>query len=180
MRIGIDIDGVLSDSNLPFINTVNQLYGTSFTIDDATDYRYTNIAKVIGKENIKNTWYKMYEMGVTVRNAVIPGSHLMNKLPPKREIITHRDIRFKDPTLEWLHNNEFTYDEIHFVDGNKSQMGKFDYFIEDCPDNVIDLCNNVTKIFLIDHIYNRNFELPNNVIRVKTWDEIYHSIIKEL
>lgn len=57
------------------------------------------------------------------------------------------------------------------------------YFIEDTPENAIKLSNNCEYVFLIKQPYNSelNFQenLPNNVIRVKDWDEI-RNIIKRL
>ena len=122
----------------------------------------------------------MYDLGITAKNPVIPKSHIMNNLPGVREIVTHRNIMFRDVTEQWLSNNSFTYDKIHFIDGFKSMVGPFDYFIEDCPDNAIDLSQNTRTVFLIDHIYNKNIKLPSNVIRVKEWSEIHSFIKKEL
>ena len=54
-----------------------------------------------------------------------------------------------------------------------------DIFIEDEPRYCEDLAATGAKVFLIDHPWNREYTTPENIIRVKDWDEILQKI-KEL
>lgn len=50
------------------------------------------------------------------------------------------------------------------------------FFVEDDLRKAIKLSYICDFIFLLDHPYNQERNLPNNVFRVKSWEEIYRKI----
>jgi hypothetical protein len=52
----------------------------------------------------------------------------------------------------------------------------FRFFIEDTPENAIKLSGLCEYVFMFDEPYNApaNYKFPKNIIRVKSWKEIYH------
>lgn len=52
----------------------------------------------------------------------------------------------------------------------------FKFFIDDTPENALKLSGLCDYVFLFDEPYNQNIQLPKNIIRVKSWDEIYKNL----
>ena len=50
--------------------------------------------------------------------------------------------------------------------------------MEDDPEKAIKLAYICDVVFLIDQPYNKNESFPNNVVRVNSWDDLYHKIKK--
>jgi len=97
-------------------------------------------------------------------------------------------------TRLWLAKHELKYDRLIIEKGNedvpdprghtrnrffKSREYKIKYFVEDDLEKAIKLAYICDIVFLLDQPYNqpRN-EVPSNIIRVKSWDEIYKQIRK--
>lgn len=97
-------------------------------------------------------------------------------------------------TKNWLMSNNILYDKLVIEKGNENLLDKrgrlynrfhisgkkkIRYFIEDDLEKAVKLTYLCDAVFLIDHPYNRNLgeiEPPNNLIRVKDWNEIYKRI----
>jgi uncharacterized HAD superfamily protein len=177
--IGVDIDGVLGDFNLAFLNRLNGLDGTSWTKDDVTAYDYQ---ECIGIElpRVLAIFEAMVQEGDYALLEPLEGIHLIDELPGKVRLITNRWDTCSKDTLAWLEaNNVFRHEDLVFVTGKKSVLGPFDYFVEDAPKNAIDLAAVSGVVFLIDHPYNRGIEYPENVIRVKDWHDV-SALIKQM
>lgn len=98
-------------------------------------------------------------------------------------------------TRKWLKDNEILYNKLLFEKGNVdrpvslfnvkyktryyySKKYKIRYFVEDTAENAIKLSHICEYVFLINHQYNGNIELPYNVVRVDGWDDILYWIKK--
>lgn len=182
LRIGVDIDGVLANSGLTIIETVNNRHGLNLTTDMIKDYWYNNPEISHAKHHIINAWKTSHEGELLATSPLMKHAQLFNMLPGKVDLITHRDKLNTIATSKWLYNNGFyNYESLVFVEGPKSQYGPFDYFIEDCMDNVHDLSDHVTgKILLVNHPYNIDLPTPEKVVRVNCWEEIIDFFKKEL
>jgi uncharacterized HAD superfamily protein len=88
-------------------------------------------------------------------------------------------------TKVWLQEHSFQYDKVMIEKGNKAgpsrhtvnrfytcRMKSIGYFVEDDLSNAKKLAFICDVVFLIDHPYNQADQLPANVIRVRSWDEI--------
>ena len=134
---------------------------------------------------------------------------IKNKYGYKPYIFTWRDwtikkdlsggdvyFNLKKQTKEWLNYNEIRYKKIVFEKGNIdrpvsafqlkyrtrfyfSKKYKIRFFVEDNVYNAVHLAHICEYVFLINHEYNKDGQLPYNVIRVSNWDEIL-SWIKKL
>jgi len=95
----------------------------------------------------------------------------------------------------WLGKNKFEYDKLIREKGNKdvadprglfrnrfyiSRKKKIRFFVEDVLEKAIKLAFICDTVFLIDQPYNQSsaIEPPGNIIRVKSWEEIYKNIRK--
>jgi hypothetical protein len=163
---------VVADFNEAFLAKVNAIHGTDWKHHHVTDYGYGPLG--LGREAVYRYFDEMIADGCYATLSALPQHDLVNMLPGNVRLVTSRLASTQDQTLEWLAaHGIFRWESLTFVVGPKSQLGGFDYFIEDCLANVIDLSPVVReRIFLIDHPYNQCDDLPENVTRVKDWTEI--------
>ena len=198
MKIGIDIDGVLTD-----IEQWQLDYGSKYFYEhynkEIINYKgYETIEIFEIEDKIDNKFWKKYfkdySKNVDVRKFA---SEVIEKL--KRDgneiyIITARgsflshsaDVMSiaenQDIVLNWLKENNIYYDKIVFDVKNKGeycQNNCIDIMIEDDPNNLRKLIGK-TNIIIFDYPYNRNFEF-DNITRAYSWYDIYYKIrnIKE-
>lgn len=118
--------------------------------------------------------------------------------------LLRRVLQFWDPlrhgiirtlTENWLRRHGFEFDKlfieagnVHTTDNKMRDMNRFTMcvrhevriFVEDDLFKAIKLANICEIVFLIDHPYNQTENLPRNVIRVFSWQEIYEFIRQKL
>lgn len=188
MKIGIDIDGVLTDehgyiinngtkffkqNNIPFI-IKNDVYDSK-EIFGVSQEQYDNF----WKENIIE-----YSKNITIRPFA---SEIINKLKEKNDIyiITSRPFttynneyneKIKILIKKWLHENNIKYDYIIFSK-NKADICKeknIDIMIEDRPENVLSI-SKLIPVICYNNPYNENIN-NDNIIRCYSWYDIYDKI----
>lgn len=194
MKIGIDIDGVLTD-----INSFQAKEGKKFFNDElhyfnecAYDFKdmfhctYEE-KKSFWRKNCLNYYIKpecekyasevtkmLHEQGHTIY--LFSSRSQTNK----KGIIGNI---YKELLKHWLEKNKIIYDEIIYCDPEKSAEDKFyecqkkeiDIMIEDQKFSAY-LESNVSKVILISRLYNLGLEL-NNIVRVNSFEDIYKSLL---
>lgn len=188
MRIGIDIDGVLTEEKKYIID-----YGTKFFIENNISYTinddnfYGQEIFGVTKEQYKkflNNYIFEYSKNVKVRPFA---SEIIKKLKKAHEvfIITARDlttyenkyqIKMQQIVKKWLYDNDILYDEIIFSK-NKDiicEEKEIDIMIEDNPENIIAISKKI-PVICYNNIYNRKI-CNNNVYRCFSWYDIYNKI----
>ncbi len=91
----------------------------------------------------------------------------------------------------WLHNHNFQYDRLTIERGSEdiadprgqfrnrfyiSRERKLRFFVEDVVEKAAKLAYICDVVFLMSHPYNEGKKVPDNIIPVSSWDEIYRSI----
>jgi len=199
MKIGIDIDGVLTDV-------------FKFQIEEGTKYCQKvkkgalihpdvyDSAEMFGwdEETDLNFWRDNI-FDYAKNNPVIPGaSENIKKLKEDGHeifIITARWLTAKDAKVYveqnaekvgermrkivkmWLAENDIIYDHIIFSGDDKEKSileNHIDVMIEDSPANLTQL-SKITKMICMDWPYNRNIQ-NDSIKRCYHWDEIYQTI----
>lgn len=96
-------------------------------------------------------------------------------------------------TRNWLEYHKYEYNKLIIEKGSDdisdpqghfknrfyiSRQKKIKFFVEDILEKAEKLAHICDFVFLFDHPYNRNpgRELPANIVRVKSWDDIYKAI----
>jgi uncharacterized HAD superfamily protein len=96
-------------------------------------------------------------------------------------------------TEEWLDNNTIPYDKLIVESGNvdiditlmemlysnriiSSKREQIKVFVEDDLNKAMRLADICEIVFLINQPYNQESKLAKNIIRVKSWVDIYHYI----
>ena len=187
MRIGIDIDNVISN--------FDEVLEKEFLIHDK-DLRNTGIVDENlyitdgmfdwSKEEINSFYYPNIERIAKSLTLVDGSKEYIDKLKSDGHficIITGRDNEeYSNPvemTKEWLNDYNIYYDELIFTDGReKSSKAKvctknsIDIMIDDSSKICKSCLDNGIVSLLMDKPCNRNVNIP----RVKSWEDIYNFI----
>jgi len=190
IKIGIDLDEVLAEFNLLFLDYFNQTKNTNWKFKDITDNHFENIFDISFEEikQILNNFSKEGHISniIPVENSVSS----IEKLSKECElfIITARPKEEDKETREWIVKNfKSNFKEIYSVGishGGKvfKNKGEFvqelglNFFIEDMIKHAIDISKRNIKVFLLDKPWNQEENLPENIYRVKDWNEILQKI----
>ena len=193
MRIGIDIDGVLTnierfiidygskfciENNIPLqiktgIYDEQETFGwteqqtikfwNEYIVYYATEYPAREFAADIIKK-LKEEGHEIYLL--TARNNYgVPSTHL-DRMP---ELVSG-----------WLKKNDIPYDKIIYTEGSKLPycVGNYlDVMVEDKPSNILEVSTQVPVINFVSY-YNINVE-GNNITKAYSWYDVY-DIIKDM
>lgn len=190
MRIGIDIDGVITDCERYSID-----YGTKYCVENNLTYKINlgnyDISKALGisKENEKKFWNQYLKYYVTEGEPRNMAVEVINRLKEEGNeiyLITARnqwglpnqDVgKMREFTETWLKKKKINYDKILYTEGSKIPyvIGNYiDIMIEDSPKNVKELSKKV-PVLCYNTNYNENIK-GKNITRVYTWCDIYRKL----
>ena len=195
MRIGIDIDGVLTDIEKWQLDYGSKFYFEKYgkEILDNEGYETTDIFKVDSKfdDEFWTEYFKEYSINVDVRKFA---SEVIKKLKQDGNeiyIITARGSFLsrsanvmsieenRNIVLDWLKRNERVYDKIIFSPEEKLSIcleNMIDVMIEDKVDNINKISTRI-PVICFHAGYNKNCIGDNN-IRCYSWYDIYAKINK--
>ena len=193
MKIGIDIDGVLTDLERTTID-----FGTKMCIEEnwpiTIDLSKYWEVEAFGwtSEQADKFWNKYLVEYVTQSPARRFAKEIISKLREERNniyIITARDEsgmppeyygKMQELTRGWLEKYEIEYDKLIFAkDSEKLEKcleNNVDIMIEDSPRNIRNISSKV-KVIKFDCQYNKDV-IGSNIINAYSWYHIYR-IIKE-
>jgi hypothetical protein len=171
LHFGVDVDGVLAHHLPAMVEVVRDLTGIALTPEAVEDYYF---AGLVPREQMDLVFTRCMELALDL--PPMPDHHLVNDLPGRVTIVTHRHEDTAGPvTRDWLARHGIRYDALVFTRGPKSEMGTFDYFVDDAPHNATDLAGAGVTTFLMDQPYNRHLdfaELGERIVKVQSWSEI--------
>ena len=190
MRIGIDIDGVLTN-----IEEFIADYEVKFCYENNLSYRVNlneyDEAKALGisAENCEKFWNKYLKYYAKEYRARDFASEVIKKLKEEGHeiyIVTARNEwgltgddygKMKQFVKEWLKKNNIYYDKIVYTEETKLPycVGNYiDIMIEDKPENVKEIS---TKMPVLCYNCNYNADVKGkNITRVYSWYDIYNKI----
>ena len=195
MRIGIDIDGVLTDVERWQLDYGSKFYYERYQkeIVDFEGYDTNQIFNVDDKldEEFWREYFKEYSLNVEVRkfaNEVIDklkqDGHQIYIITARGSFLSHSaDVMSIEENqqivLNWLKNNHINYDKIIFSPEDKLDICKennIDLMIEDKVDNI----NKISKIIpvICFHAGYNKVCKNSNIIRCYSWYDIYSKINK--
>ena len=189
MRIGIDIDGVLTDFEKWQLDVGSKFflkYNKNIVVPDGYD---SDVVFNVTKEMDSEFWneylydYAQNEPARKFSNEVIDK---FRRKDYEIYIITARYLTDKNNDLgkemrkivkDWLKNNKINYDKIIFSPEDKLEICKennIDIMIEDKVENI----NNISKIIPVicfNAGYNKMCS-GKNIFRAYTWYDVYYQI----
>ena len=194
MRIGIDIDGVLTN-----IEQFGVDYLSKYCVENNIDFNITcsnyNIAKAFSIDNKYNDiFWKEYLMYYAINEKARPfASEVIKKLKDEGHeiyIITARWMTNRDDAIghtmretvkNWLSENNIVYDKLIFSKAEKEHKTneileyKIDLMIEDNPNNINEL-SKIVPVICYNTGYNANCS-GDKITRCYSWYDIYIKII---
>ncbi len=190
MIIGIDVDGVLADSEPLYRQTINRLFDLHLKQEDITSYKYEECAKLTD-DQMRLFWKTFYREGGWLKIKPVKGAKkFLNKLKREKHrivIVTSRPREhIKKETYQWLKKHKMPYSELIFLENHKSKHQaallrghRFDYFIEDYYKYALDLAQKGIKVLLMDYPWNRWGKPHSNIRRIKDLKEAEKIILRE-
>ncbi|MBP3635801.1 MAG: hypothetical protein J6J17_05060 [Bacilli bacterium] len=191
MRIGIDIDGVLTNVEEFEIDYGSKYFYETGIYNTIKDVDFTKENYNIDEDTSNRFWSKaIYDyIKVKPRNFAC---EVIKKLKEEGNticIVTNRisDLSYcditkeemKDVVIKWLKRNSIYYDELIFSNDNKVQFiidNKIDIMIEDNSKN-IKAISEIIPVICFNAGYNKSCS-GKNIIRCFSWYDIYAKISK--
>ena len=191
MRIGIDIDGVLTNIEEYQLKHgkvfFRKKYRKEVVAPDAFDIK--EIFDCTDEE--RYSFWKRHLLQYSIFEKARTG--IANAIKKQHNdgddifIITSREFTSKQNVLgfimrtivkQWLRGNGIKYDHIIFCDEDKTQAiidNNIDVMIEDNPKN-IEQISHIADVICMNANYNKNYEFLGNVKRISTPGELYSTI----
>lgn len=195
MRIGIDIDGVLTNIEQFIID-----YITKYCVENdieynivESDYEYYKTFN-ISKDQEDDFWNEYLEYYSINEKARPFASEIIKKLKEDGyEIyiitarwLTNRDdnigSRMREIVKNWLSENKILYDKLIFSKASKERKhqeileNKIDLMIEDSPNNIKEL-SKIVPVICYHAEYNKNCN-DSKIMRCYSWYDIYCKLRK--
>lgn len=192
MRIGIDIDGVLTDMER-FLSD----YGSKYNVENGLELNINEVDYDEGKtfswteQGTIKFWNKYLVYYATKYPARTFASEVIKKLKEEGHeiyIVTARNDyglptkyigKMKEIVNQWLKDNDIVYDKIIYTEDSKLPycVGNYiELMIEDSPKQV-EFISEKIPTFCYNADYNKGVE-GENITRVYSWYDIYDKINK--
>lgn len=193
MRIGIDIDGVLTNIEEFTLNHFSKFcveHNVEYTIKKAS-YELHEVFNV--DKNVENDFWQefifYYAENEKPREFAKEVIDQLKKQGNEIYILTARyytnldnelGSRMRKVVENWLKKNEIFYDKLIFSKADMERKVdeikeyKIDLMIEDNPNNIKEL-SEITKVICYDTSYNKDC-MGDNIIRCFSWYDIMHAI----
>ena len=191
MRIGVDVDGVLTDIER-YMWDYGSKYAALNNLETSIDNAEYNTLGMFswGNEIDGSFWKEIFNHYCTKVPIRTFASEILQKLRKEgheiyiitarapEEDATEKNIKKSNTMLiKWLKNNKIKYDNLIFTGHDKTKHIKeneIDIMIEDCPDNIKKLSKQVPMICFHSN-YNAKVR-GKNIVRCHTWYEVYNRI----
>lgn len=174
-RFGIDIDGTVTrpDTFIPYLNQAFQL---NLSYEDVTQYDFYPYVNVSRQE--LDLWFKKNEPIFYKESLPAEGAKdILNQWSSHAELyyISARHQRLFEITENWFATHHLQYNHLELVGSHdKVEVAKklaVDLFFEDKHDNAIAIAEECKiPVLLFNTPYNQD-PVPNQVIRVQTWQQ---------
>ena len=185
MKLGIDIDGVIADSQPVIIAELNARFNKQFTLTDFVEF---SPQRMYGIDRKQMDRFIMEREGQIIKTArPMPGAiEAIDQLKGDFGIhlISARSPVFLKESIDWLRKHGFYYDGImHLGQHDKREACGNEavaLFIDDSLKNIQQVTSACRiKAYLFDATYNQG-ELPALARRIFSWHEALQLIEKDL
>lgn len=187
-KLGVDFDDVLVPTNEHMCIWHNRVYGTSYQVKDVITYDLQHLWGCSDDEVLQ----RIHKFHATQDHALMQPVELAPDAIEyllcqgiESTIVTSRELSQREFTMQLVRKHfPLLQDQICFsaseVDGKIVRKSKkqicqelgIDYFVEDSLGHVYSVAELSIPILLFDRPWNQTADLPKNVTRVYSWDEI--------
>ncbi|MGQ9557683.1 MAG: 5' nucleotidase, NT5C type [Desulfurispora sp.] len=182
-KLGIDIDGVVANTQPVIIDILNRLYGKNYCLEDFFDF---NPQKMFGisREDIYQKVLE-HELDLIKYSQPMPQAvEQLHRLADHYELyfISARSTHYYQYSVDWFARYKIPYREIiHLGQHHKLETARqkqVGLFIEDTLPNAIHIARGSIPVLLYNATYNQG-QLPAGITRVYSWDEIASILLKQ-
>ncbi|MFZ5596212.1 MAG: 5' nucleotidase, NT5C type [Bacillota bacterium] len=182
-RIGIDIDGVIADSQAVIINKINSFFGKKYSLGDFINF---DPEKMLGIDrDALNRFIMERELEIILEAAPIPdAAKTIRELAERYNInlISARTPDYRPQTVSWLERYGVPHHSLHLLGRHDKRAECLDLglnvFVEDNKKNAAQISSCGIPVLLMDATYNQG-DLPPLVTRVFNWKQIRDYIIAD-
>jgi len=162
MKIALDVDGVLADVIVSWIEINNQ-NRTKISKNDVTSWDFWkqfNIDRFDFYSELSKCWENWNEIPPTEKN-LQESTKLLNQNATV-DIVTAREQYTDTFVKNWLNHFNISYDNyVSVIDGTMKADLDYDLFIDDSPLNADKLTLKNKKFLLYNQPWNQNIQLKN-------------------
>jgi hypothetical protein len=185
MKIGLDIDGVLADSDPAFRTHMQKLFQRPFPKKDVVCFDYQQCFN-FSEVQFKLFWETFTRQGKWEKIKLMPGVKQFLKQVKAEDVtvITARPKELQRQTANWLKINNIPHNKLIFMSRESKHHDvllhnlKFDYFVEDRFEFSKDLADLGIKVLLLNYPWNLGFGEYPGITRVQNWAKISKIILK--
>jgi uncharacterized HAD superfamily protein len=185
--IGVDMDGVLCDTMAQLCILAQQQFGVSMTKDMITEWDIWNTTPITKEQCLQlfdeGNVFAEAEPLLYAKQALEYFNH--DDISHRGwwiEVVTDRPGKHIALTSKWLFDNKMPWHVLILKSAREKPIyavsQKIDIFVEDRLSTAIALSKVVDTVFLLDSPWNKSVQLTNNVIRVKSWQQIQQMMEK--
>lgn len=183
-KIGLDFDDVIIDFCPALIHEHNKEHGTSYKIKDMVHFEFEKLWGGTQKDTVDRI-VMMYDApehinfppvaGVVESLAVLKEKYQLVIITGRPDISRKSMEMWLDKYLPGIFKDIYFTNQFHgeqkYSKADFCSMYNVDLFVDDYLPTVLDVANNGIRAILFDAPWNQN-ELPDNVVRVKSWKDI--------
>lgn len=181
--LGLDIDGVIANSQPVIIQKLNNFFGKSYQL---TDFENFDPLRMFGADRktindfIMDRELEIIEEALPIERAGEIIHILYNYF--SIHLISARTPIYYDNTVNWLDKHQINYDTLTLLGQHDKRQAclntRVDLFIEDNKKNAVQISSCGIPVYLFNATYNQG-ELSHNIHRVFSWTDILEAIRKD-
>jgi uncharacterized HAD superfamily protein len=179
MNLGFDIDGVISNFTVHFVDIIQKRYGATLT--DADMYSY-DVSLVLGitKDEVADIVNETLKSDLPLNPLAKETLDKLNAEGHNIYLLTARSDELIEYTLNWLKQKGVVYKDIfHLTSGKKNLVDvSIDLAVEDNLEEAVELTKKVKHVLLFDQPWNKTKNVKDLIKRVYSWSEVYEEIQK--
>lgn len=147
LRIGIDIDDVITASTSRFVNFYNGATGSRFSLTDITAWDWADFTNdKVTREQFKALYNAFVSTGEIERLLPVPGAVMaINELSRRHDIyfVSARTSNGISDTYRWFEKYELPMDKVYFDKdkGWQAKVHNLDIFVDDGLHNLVNVKN---------------------------------------
>ncbi len=183
VRIGVDIDGVLADSLSLWINELNSYFKKDKRVEQI---RLLDICETYEVTPLELSVF-LARKGRYLMTRPMPitgASQYLGMIKKQHDIyiVTARDERYKQETVDWLNKHNLPYDELILLGSHEKKEAclsrNLSVLVEDTLEIGVKVSSAGVPVLLLDAPYNQG-ALPDLVYRAYSWFDVYRTIMIE-
>jgi uncharacterized HAD superfamily protein len=172
----LDIDDVLSDTTPFMLSELNRRHGTDYRVDDMNAFYLWDAFNIPAQHVVELILSVEFQRGCPPLNGAAEATHRLKAAGYEVWLVTARPLEMHPMTLEWLTEGGFAYDNLVMGLAGSAKTSVFPrratIACEDRADAAAAFADHADVVYLFSKPWNRDGELPANVRKITSWDEV--------